>query len=382
MLKTTTFICETCGKISDVGYIYNEIGNFKVYQVRKYKTLYLHLGVLLQGCLFIYNNVNIYLDKVVRYKISIHHTVMHLVNAMFKRVLNIKLVNKGFFINSKTLTFDFNNYKNLSNRTLFIIEQLLNNEFITSTIILKKQTSKQLKKNIQLNLVVIGNEGSFSIEICNGMHIKTTRTIGCFCIVSDKTISKGRRRIVALTNKNAIHYVLKNLLIIKNISYNIKQNIKNIENNIKNILNKQKIYLDYLKHLKQKKRKQIIKMLLDQTFYIFDYKILFTKIKLDSKKDLLFIINKIATKLVKKSIIILYGLKTHFINVFIKVTKDCLKLFTISCENLKNFFKTKQTIICITYHDLSYIKTCIKSFSICFTKTVKTIIQNILIKYK
>lgn len=332
----------------------------------------MHIGRLLKGYLLSdNNNVNIYIDKVVRYKISINHSAIHLLNETLKRVLNI--VKKGFLINEKKITFDFNYYKTISNEQLFIIEQLINNEIIKQNIIFIKKISRQDKKNI--HVVCIGKEGMYSIEVCNGTHIKNTKNIVNFCIVSERSVSKGIRRIEALTNKKAIHYIFKNNLIVKNISYNIKQNIKNLEKNILNIINKQKIYIDNLKRFKKIKIKQLIKKLLNQMFYLYEYKILIKKIKIEYKKDLFLILNKLLTKLVKKSIIILYYIKNNSIYVVIKITKDCLNIIQYSV-----ILKTNQNIIYNKNNEFSYIKTSIKTISILYTKKIKNKIKNILKK--
>lgn len=327
----------------------------------------MHIGRLLKGYLLSDTNVNIYIDKVFRYKISINHSAIHLLNETLKRVLNI--VKKGFLINEKKITFDFNYYKKISNEQLFIIEQLMNNEIIKQNIISIKKLSRQDKKNIQV--VCIGKEGSYSIEFCNGTHIKNTKNIGNFCIVSERSVSKGIRRIEALTNKKAIHYIFKNNLIVKNISYNIKQNIKNIEKNILNIINKQKIYIDNLKRLKKIKIKQLIKKLLNQMFYLFEYKILIKNIKIEYKKDLFLILNKILNFILNKSIIILYYIKNNSIYVVIKITKDCLNIIQYSV-----ILKTNQNIIYNNNNEFSYIKTS----SILYIKKIKNKIKNILKK--
>lgn len=347
ILKKTSFFFESCGQISDIGYIYNDIGKFKVFNVKKYKNLYLHIGILLKGNLFIDNNVKIYIDKSFRYKISINHYAIHLLNETLKRVLNINLVQKRSLINENKLTFDFFYYKNISNEKLFIIEKLINNEIF--------------KKN------------SYSKEVCNGLHVKNTKNIGIFCIILEKSISKGIRRIEALTNKNAINYILKNKLIINNLSYNFKQNINNIENNILNIINKKNIYIDTLKKIKILNIKYLINFLLNKIFYLYEYKILIKKINIDYKKDLFLIINNLLKFLLKKSIIIIYIINNNNIYLFIKITNDFFNKITsnVILNNLlkKNIFYKKNNFF-------SYINTNIKNIK--NLKKIKKIIKTLL----
>lgn len=345
--------------------------------------MFFHVGKLLKGYLINTNQVIFYIDKLVRYNISVDHSTIHLLQIILQRVTNKKILTKGFVINKKKIKIDFKYYKSFSNKKLFIIEQLINSAITKQHRIFIKHYSKQnhniKNKNKNVNVVFIGKEGCYSIDVCNGTHIKNTRNIVFFCIVSDQSLSKGIRRIEALTNKTAIHYTLKNKLLLKNISLGSNIGLNNIEKNIKHLINKKKVFIDEFKMFKQITIKQFIHTLISKMFYLFEYKLLIKKIKSKFQKDLFVILHNLVTKLVNKSIIIFYVFHKTSINVFVKITKDCLKLLPCSFF-LKQLLKTNQNIFYNVTTDVSYLKTSINNCSMLYTKTLKTNIKTFLIK--
>ncbi|CEI58763.1 alanine--tRNA ligase-related protein [Candidatus Portiera aleyrodidarum] len=392
LLNKTSFFFESCGQVGDVGYIYNDLGKFKVKNVIKYKNLYLHIGVLLKGILFINNKVNIYIDKLYRYKIKKNHSATHLLNETLKRVLNVNLIQKSSLINNKNLTFDFNYHKNISNEKLFIIEKLINNEILKNNIIfIKKLSLKKINKikavalvenkylKEKLNVVFIGKKNSYSIEVCDGLHVESTNKIGVFCIILEKSISKGIRRIEALTDKNAICYLLKNKLLINNVSDIFKQNIYNIKKNILNIINKKNELIDNLREIKNININFFIKKLLKKILYLYNYRILIEKIKIYYKNDLYLIINNLINKLFNKSIIIIYIKINNNINLFIRLTNDFLKKKLNSKIILNKLFINNKNIIYSKKNIFSYISTNKKNVK--NLNLIKNILKNILKLY-
>ncbi|WP_320410413.1 alanine--tRNA ligase-related protein [Candidatus Portiera aleyrodidarum] len=380
ILKISSFIFEKGGQvISDVGYIYNKVGKFKVYNVIKHNSLFFHVGTLLKGYFSNTTHVKCYIDKIIRYNISVAHSAIHLLNVTIQRVAKNKLIKKGFFINQNKIIFEYKSYKPLTNKILFIIELLINRAIAKQHIILIKLLSKQ-KKNIKhKNVVVIGKEGGYSIDVCNGTHIKTTKNIGCFCIMSEQCVSKGIRRIEAVTNKNAVRYILNNKLTLKDLSFASNLCLNNVKKNIKHLKNKNKVLLDEFNLFKQITIQKQINKLLSKMFYFFGYKFLIYKIKSKYKKDLFVILHSIVNKLVNKSIIIVYVLNKHNINVFIKITNDCLKFRPYSVF-FKQVLQTNKTIFYNATTNVSYLKTSINNFNMLYTKTLKTNIKTFLLK--
>jgi alanyl-tRNA synthetase len=114
------------------------------------------------------------------------------------------------------LRFDFTNDKPLSETEIQQIEQLVNHEIgLAHTVQPKVCSFKQAVADGALALFgeKYGEEVRFltigpSKELCGGTHVSNTAQIRLFKIVSETGVSRGVRRIEALTGTKAFEYLM------------------------------------------------------------------------------------------------------------------------------------------------------------------------------
>ncbi len=132
-----------------------------------------------------------------------------------KHVLGNSISQKGSNVDAKYLTFDFNLNRAMTAKEVQEVENLVNeaitknSEVNTNLMALEKARESGAealfgeKYDSEVRVVSMGN----SIELCGGTHVKNTKEIEIFKIISEKGIASGIRRIEARTSEEAKKYL-------------------------------------------------------------------------------------------------------------------------------------------------------------------------------
>jgi len=136
------------------------------------------------------------------------HTATHLLHAALRKVLGDEVAQKGSYITSDHLRFDFSYGRKVTPEEISEVERLVN-EAITAAVpvVCEEMTVTEAKSKGAIGLfeskygerVSTYKMGDYSFEICGGPHAANTGELGLFCILSEGSASAGVRRVEATT---------------------------------------------------------------------------------------------------------------------------------------------------------------------------------------
>ena len=153
------------------------------------------------------------IDKNRRVSIQRNHTSTHLLQFALKKTLGSHIEQRGSMLAEDIFRFDFSHQSKLSDKELSDVEKL-----VKSLIKDEIQCIEEKKANYN-DAIKAGAIGLFSekygdvvrtikfgesYELCGGTHVKNTREIEDFKIISEGSQAFGIRRILATSNKTRI----------------------------------------------------------------------------------------------------------------------------------------------------------------------------------
>ena len=217
----TPFYAESGGQVGDQGFISTANCKIKITDTqKKMGDLHVHLGKVESGSIKIGENVNLAIDVERRNDARAYHSATHLLHEALRRTLGKHVIQKGSLVSPEKLRFDFSHNKPIENSELNKIEKYVNDMVATSSNVRTRiMTPDEAVENGALALfgekygeevrvLSMGKEGSayFSTELCGGTHVRNTKDIGRFKIVSQSAIASGIRRVEALREKQLEQY--------------------------------------------------------------------------------------------------------------------------------------------------------------------------------
>lgn len=203
VLDKTPFYATSGGQVADLG----TINNIQVEDVVKLPNGQ-NLHVITTSSFNENDNVVAKIDLTNRNETIKNHTATHILHQALKDVLGSHVNQQGSLVNSEYLRFDFNNFENLNDDEILRIENIVNEKINESLNVdiseMKIDEAKKLGAMALFNekygdLVRVVNMG-YSIELCGGTHVKNTKEIKRFSIISIDSIGSGTFRVLAATN--------------------------------------------------------------------------------------------------------------------------------------------------------------------------------------
>ena len=212
----TPFYGESGGQVGDQGYIFNSNCKIKINDTqKKMGDLFVHYGKIEKGSISIGQNVNLEIDVLKRNNSKAYHSATHLLHESLRRTLGKHVTQKGSLVSPERLRFDFSHNKPIEKDEMTKINKIVNEIVVGSTDVQTRiMTPKEAvsmgalalfgeKYGEEVRVVFMGkeNNGFFSTELCGGTHVKNTKEVGKFKVISQSSIASGVRRVEALRDK-------------------------------------------------------------------------------------------------------------------------------------------------------------------------------------
>ncbi len=217
VLNATPFYAESGGQVGDEGTLFIDGKQVKVLDTQKNGKVYVHLldspWIFGKG-----KNVKAIVDKPRRFSIERNHTATHLFHEALRRVIGEHSHQQGSLVSPDYLRFDFNHFEKVTVEQIKIIEDIVNEKISENILVNALNDPKEWltideakKRYPKLKMFfgekygdtvrVVEIDPKFSVELCGGTHVKNTKEIGLFKIISEGSVASGVRRIEAVTGE-------------------------------------------------------------------------------------------------------------------------------------------------------------------------------------
>jgi alanyl-tRNA synthetase len=140
-----------------------------------------------------------------------YHTATHLLLATLRKILGPQIYQKGSNITPERLRFDFPADEKLTDEQIKEVENLVNEQIEADLPVMYEEIPKEEalklvpyaafsnKYSDMVKVYYIGEKNNpYSIEICNGPHVSSTKALGTFKIVKQENVGAGIKRIKAV----------------------------------------------------------------------------------------------------------------------------------------------------------------------------------------
>lgn len=210
VLSVTPFYAEMGGQVGDSGYITDGEKKYEIFDTKRENNLAVHLMNQLPSDPSQGFTAEMNLER--RHAAEANHTATHLLHEALREVLGTHVEQKGSFVSSDLLRFDFSHFSKVEAEELRRVETLVNErirenyprEEFRCIPIAEAQAMGAMalfgeKYGDEVRVLKYGT----SIELCGGTHVPATGHIGYFRILSESSVAAGVRRIEAVTGLGA-----------------------------------------------------------------------------------------------------------------------------------------------------------------------------------
>lgn len=211
ILEENPFYAESGGQVADTGYLKSDNFKAKVLDVikapNKQHLLYVHI---LEGTVSKGEEILTHVLEEKREAIEKNHSGVHLLHKSLQELLGNNVLQAGSKVDENSFRLDFTYHGRLSDELIIKLESMVNEKIEASSPVtieyMKLDEAKQKgamalfedKYGDIVRVVTMGN----SIELCGGTHVKNTKELERFAIISVENKGADTFRIEATTDTN------------------------------------------------------------------------------------------------------------------------------------------------------------------------------------
>jgi alanyl-tRNA synthetase len=234
ILAESSLYAEAGGQAADQGSIVGAGFDLEVLDVqRPVKGLISHTVQVRSGEVGVGDAATSVVDPVYRHAASQAHSATHLIHAALRQTLGPEAHQSGSFNKAGYMRLDFSWNQALSAETRSEVEEIANNavrdnlEVTTRILPLAEARAAGAialfgeKYGDTVRMVDIG-DGSWSRELCAGIHVGTSAEVGIVNLVSESSVGSTNRRVEALVGLDAFRDLAAERTIVSQLTSTLK----------------------------------------------------------------------------------------------------------------------------------------------------------------
>ncbi|MCQ2515585.1 MAG: alanine--tRNA ligase [Saccharofermentans sp.] len=235
ILDKTTLYATMGGQVCDNGKLTNDSLEAVVTNVEKdTASKYLHSIEVVSGSIKAGDDVKVTIDKERRLSTCRNHSTTHMLQSALRSVLGDHVEQKGSYVDSERLRFDFTHFSAMTAEEIAKVEDIVNSVILEDMPIVTREMpideARKLgamalfgeKYGATVRVVSIGD--GYSVEFCGGTHLTQSSQAGQLRIISEAGVASGVRRIEAVTGKAAYELMKADRSTISDIASTLKVN--------------------------------------------------------------------------------------------------------------------------------------------------------------
>ena len=214
VLSMTPFYAEGGGQVGDTGTLTQGERTIAITNTKKENGIIVHFTDTLPEDLG--GTWQAQVNTSDRNETAKNHSATHLMHEVLREVLGEHVEQKGSLVRPDYLRFDFSHFQKVSAEELATIEAKVN-ERIQANYALEEYRNIPIAEAKNMGAMALFGEKygdtvraikfGTSVELCGGIHVPATGSIGLFKFISEGAVAAGVRRVEAVTGKGALDYV-------------------------------------------------------------------------------------------------------------------------------------------------------------------------------